>query len=1126
MLRILRHIVFTILLLGYLLTQTGTIATAQSYIEIFGQNREQFRKFDWKFFDTKHFRVYHYDKSGRQLGRYVAEEADNSISVVEKKLGGRFPPRFNIILYNSYEEYRQTNVGLKDESPLTGNVRAGTVNLVGDKLVVYFTGAHEDLRHQIRTGMANVVMERMIFGESFRKMVKNALTLNLPEWVTTGYIAYLVDGWDAKSNSAWKGIIDAQPKETFYRLSEMYPELAGKAFWRFVSEQYGMNMVKELLATMQQKTKLNKAFKDPAYLGMKITKAYDSCMKFYKGVYRLDALKQELPDSANGLIALKVPKDNSIVRSIRVSPRGSDVAYVVWKEGKYTVFTQKTAGEQVSSILLEGGQKDLTEQTDPDYPMLAWSTTGYKLAILYKKGFDTKLRIYNSLKGQIENYDIPKNRFDRVLSMCFMQDDDKLVFSAIKKSQTDLHMFTIKGSKLTNITDDVWDDVAPVFVSGGSRVGILFLSNRPKPNMNVPLGVNEMPTGPMKVFFYNTKTMSTELMQCSNYTTGNVTQPIQYGFDNFAYLYDGNGVNNRYVVLFARDKKNRDSAYAVPTTNYTSSIISQQYNLASGDVADVVQMKDKYMVYFHELVMPGPTAPAKVLTPTILSVDKAERKKTEQAKTQDQIGQPVAAPDEKKQPEIKTGNAFQSEFADTDEQPKHKAKSKENIIFNANKENTTTDSSVLSVITDSAYLKMKPANYRLSFKPDFFSIKLDNSILFTQYQSIASNGGQYQNPSLGGLINISLNDVLENYRISAGFQLPIDMAASTYYLQYQNFKKRMDWGLMILRSADKQTLPVGYMDQNGNLLFVQEQQFKSVLTMLQADISYPLDRIRSVRFHTSVRQDKLTERATDTLSLTYEVPNTVNYTSMSRLEYVFDNTISPVLNIMHGTRYKFYAEYIYGLNNGNKGCYNFGLDVRSYKKLYRNVILANRLAYAHSDGTAEVEYLLGGVDNWIKPEQSSNASQGPTENYGYQAMCVPMRGYLQYGRTGNNFAVLNTEVRAPIFSTFIKRPVQSAILTNLQAVAFVDAGGAWAGFLPDASNMDNTYKFPSIRSPYPGSNNNVFLNLTVPNSGGLALGYGAGLRTSLLGYFVRLDAAWNIEGNKKPIVYFALGTDF
>lgn len=1097
---------------------------AQSYIEVFGQNRVQYRKFDWKYFDTKHFRVYHYDKDGRQLGRYVAEEAEKSIAVVENKLGGKFPPRFSIILYNSYDEYRQTNVGLKDESPVTGNVKAGTLNLVDDKLVVYFTGEHSQLRHQIRTGMAKVVMARMLFGENFKKIVKFGTVgtlFGLPEWVTEGYISYLVDGWDPQTNSSWKSLLDARPKAGFYELSEEYPEVAGKAFWKFIATRYNNDMVKNLLYSMQQKSGVNKAVRDPATLAMKVARVYDSCIKFYKETYAADAAKQEAPDSTGGLIALKVPKDNSIIRSIRVSPRGSDVSYVVWHEGKYAVYTQKTSGEQQLSPILEGGQKDLTEQTDPDYPMLAWSATGYKLAILYRRGFDTKLRIYSSLNGRIENYEIPKNRFDRVLSMAFMQDEDKLVFSAIKKSQTDLYMFTLKGTKMTNITDDVWDDMSPVFVSGGSRTGILFLSNRPKPNMNVPLAVNELPTGPMNVYFYNTRTASAELMQCSSVAKGTVSQPIQYGFDNFAYLYDSNGINNKFVVLFARDRQNKDSAYAVPITNYTSSIINHQYNLASGNVADIIQVKDKYMVYFHALQMPGTNTTVKVLTPTSLSLEKPEpvRKVLPGADTTQLLA------DEPGNTQIQGGNVFQSEFTDT-LPTRQKARSKPNNIFNANSENAKSDTFMLTDITDSAYLKMKPAPYKLSFKPDFFSIRLDNSILFSQYQSIATNAGQYQNPSLSALTTLSLIERLEDYRITAGFQLPVNVAATTYYLQYQNFRKRLDWGVLLLRSQSKQTLSVGYTDNSGNLVFVQDQLFKSVLNMFQADFSYPLDRVRSIRFHSALRQDRLIEKATDTLSLTYEVPDRTTYTSLSRLEYVFDNTITRATNILNGTRFKFYAEYIYGLNKGNKGCYNFGLDMRNYQKLYKNVILATRFAYAHSDGTSMVQYLLGGVDNWIGPQKSPNASQPPADNYGFQAMSVPMRGYLQYGRTGNNFAALSNEVRVPVFSTFLKRPIQSAILRNLQAVAFIDAGGAWKGFMPDASNMDATYTYPQPGITIPGQPNNVILTLTVPGSGGLAMGYGAGLRTSLLGYFVRMDCAWNIEGKPKPIIYFALGTDF
>jgi hypothetical protein len=1099
---------------------------AQSYVETFGQNRIQHRKFLWKYFDTKHFRVYHYDKAGRDLGRYVAEESENDIHIVEQKLGGQFPQRFNIILYNSYEEYRQSNIGLKDESSLSGNSKAGTLNLVGDKLVVYFNGEHTDLRRQIRTGMAMVVMQRMIFGENFKKMVKNALLLNLPEWVTMGYIAYLVDGWDTKSSSEWKSLLDARPDAGFYALAEDHPELAGKAFWKFVANQYGSNTVKSLLYSMQQKASLNTATKDKGNLNMKVTKAYDSCIKYYKSVYALDAQKQEEPDSTKGIISLKVPKDNTIVRNIRVSPRGSDVSYVAWKEGLFTVYTQRTSHEQDVSVLLEGGQKDLTDQIDPGYPMMAWSNTGYKLAILYKKGKENNLRIYNSVKGSIENYVIPNNRFDRVLGMTFMDDDDKIVFSAIKKSQTDLYMFTIKGSKMTNITDDPWDDISPVFISGGSRTGILFLSNRPKPDMNVPVTVNELPVRPLNVFFYNTKTGRSELLQCTDVNTGSITQPIQYGFDNFAYLYDGNGITNKYVVMFARNRKNKDSAYSVPITNYTTSILSHQYNIASGEVADVVQSKDKYKVYFHELQMPGQNTPIKKLEPTTLSVEKPEPKKSVVQVISQKTGDTASAgyepiPDVL---DIKGGNAFQSEFSDNDAPAKKHRKTRAQQIEDRAAASAAPDSSQLKEMSDSAYVKMKPTAYRVSFKPDMLQIKLDNSLLFSQYQSIASNGGKYVNPSLGALSTIGLNELMENHRITAGLQLPLSNAPSTYFVQYQNFTRRLDWGLVALRSQNKNTMAVAYEDNNHNIIFVRDQLFKTSVNMLQSDFSYPLDRLRSVKFHTGLRQDRVVEKATDTLSLTYSIPTTNTFTSVSRLEYVFDNTIMPALNILNGTRFKFYTEYMRALNGPKKSCYNFGMDFRNYQKIYKNFILANRLAYAHSDGNSEVEYLLGGVDNWMSPKDAPGASQPPDPRYGFQAMTTSMRGYKQYARVGNNFAIFSTELRLPLIATFVNRPIKSPILKNLQLVGFADAGYAWKGFIPDAADNSATYSYPNLKSP-PSGLNNVALTITVPGSAGMAFGYGAGLRTSLFGYFVRGDVAWNIDGTK-PILYLALGTDF
>ncbi len=1086
-------------------------AKAQIYTETFGQNRIQTRKFDWRFFDTKHFRVYHYDAAGRQLARYVAEQAEKDIKIVEKKMGGKFPSRFNIILYNNYDEYRQTNIGRKNESQLQ-NVPAGTINLVGDKLVVYFTGVHTDLRKQLRSGMSRVVMQKLLFGESFREVVKNAVLLNLPDWTTDGFIAYLVDGWDAAAETDWKNLLQANPSDGFYKLAEKNPELAGKAFWKFISENYGENNVKNLLYNMQSKSSLPEGLR--MTLGMKMKQVYDSVIHYYNHVYTQDALALDHPDSlSQAIISIPVPHNGKEIRNIRVSPRGNDVAYVVWKEGEFNVVIQHTQNEQEKATIVSGGSRDPNEVPDPDYPLLSWSNNGYKLAILYKRRGKTRLRIYNSINAKLEDYIVPDNRFDRVLGMSFMEDDTKMVFSAQKRSQTDLFEFTIKRSRIKPITNDAWDDIQPWFVSGGSRRGILFLSNRPLPNLNVPIQVNELPTGPMNLFFYDTRTRRKELLQASHVEKGNITQPIQYGSDNFAFLNDVNGVMNKYVVVFGRDRNNMDSAYAVPITNYAQSIIGHQYNPASNQVADVIQVGDQYKVYFRPLELPGVNATEKQLTPTTLSVNN-ERNTTSVTDLSNTVIEPETTEAE---PVLESGNVFQSEFADEETNESESVPAGEEQKMAAQPvDNAYPEGDLDSVLVDSTYIKMRAQPYRLSFKPDFFTVRVDNSILFNKYQPAGALSGLPPNQSLSGLITISLDDAMEDHRFTGGFKLPINFSGSTYFLQYQNFKRRVDWGLLFYRDVNLYSYQLQTAD-TPSVVLPDPYVGKLASNILQGYVSYPLDRNRSIKLHLGFRQDILDFKAQDSISLKY-VDRQKTYWTMSRAEYVFDNTVNPALNIFKGARYKFFAEYFYKLSAPNGGFYNLGLDARYYKGIYRNIIFAARLAYAHSGGNQQINYLMGGVDNWLLPKQS-NMPPPTSQDFAFQAMANNLRGYPQNARRGNSYGVVNTEVRAPILTSILNRPIQSAFLKNLQAIAFIDVGSAWNGWLPNSDNED--YQFYN-RSGYV----TTVVTLPAPDYG-VAVGYGGGLRTMLFGYFMRVDAAWNIDQtNSKPMWIFSMGTDF
>jgi outer membrane protein assembly factor BamA len=172
------------------------------------------------------------------------------------------------------------------------------------------------------------------------------------------------------------------------------------------------------------------------------------------------------------------------------------------------------------------------------------------------------------------------------------------------------------------------------------------------------------------------------------------------------------------------------------------------------------------------------------------------------------------------------------------------------------------------------------------------------------------------------------------------------------------------------------------------------------------------------------------------------------------------------------------------------------------------------------------------VDGWLKfgsnEKQLSDGTikyryfdptntPAPDQNYAFQTLAVNLRGFRQNAANGNNAFVFNSEIRVPVFSTFLNQPINNAFLRNLQVVQFVDLGTAWNG-------QYNKIQRPSI--PY--GSGTVVVRLRAGGIGPFAGGYGFGARSTLLGYFIRFDAAWQMNGFFRggPQTYIALGFDF
>lgn len=1123
---------------------------AQSLSEVFGKNKIQYRKFEWKILETEDFRIYYYDRAGRDLARFVAEQVDKDLQIINKEAGTLFQKQLNIFVYNTYDELQQSNVGYQVDHEMSQLNPAGNINISGDKLTLYYSGNHEHLKYQMRKGMAKIYLEHLIFGNDFKSLMSNALQYDLPFWMTEGYVEYIVTEWTSKEESKWRSFVktqqweEAKAYQIFNHLVWKDPILAGKMFWKYLFDHYHEEQSKNFLLSVQSRNNIQKSSKEV------LDTAFRPLLQeiIVNNYQRLQLLPSDIEERRNRSLLLEIPKKKSEdeVRSLKVSPRGGDVAYIKWNQGSFEVVVQKVDAknkDESPSVILRGGAKNHTDLGDPDYPLIAWSNNGFKLGIVYEKNNRIRIRIYDAIKAQIQNYTIPASRFDRITGFTFMEDDQQMLFSAIKRGQSDLYEMTLKGFRIKQLTDDEWDDRSPIYVSGGARRGIVFLSNRTQPILNIKPLPNELPSGQFQAYFYNTTTQSNDLLALTNEQEGTIDQIIPYGSDHFAFLSDKSGINNRYLVYFNRNEWNQDTAYSVPHTFYTSNVIAHNYNAASASIAEIVEEDQFFKIYYDSIDYPdsnlertwidaaaeghvhklqfGPhyfEKPFQFLDAQFQSFRSLNHLIHA---GEDYITSYNLYPDKK----IELMEVEEDSLLDTssyDDLPSFGEHFYiEDSIFSPSEKNT--------IYVDSTYFKIRPFQYLLNFKMVEIGVKLDYTNMFSRYQSYSQQAGQYIMPSLSGMMFFQLYDQLEDYRFNGGFKLGSNLQDFTAMLEFEQFKRRLDWSVQVMRQQSNQSYNF-IIDPSVPAILIPGKQ---VSNFLKGGVKYPFSRTESAQIELGVRSDQMMIKAAHPLGL--YLPNVQDLFLISRLELIHDNTINPVLNIWNGMRFKVYGDYyhkfytnneFYHLDNQSEapnlgGMANVGIDFRFYQKIYRNTIAAFKFNAASSFGDYQLMYQMGGVEQQMNGNPSRSLPPSGKNHYAFQTMVGPLRGYNLNSRNGNTFALVNAELRIPLISTFTNWHVQSSFLKNFQIVGFLDVGSAWEGLLPTTQNMSRNYYY---RWPQGTNKPAVVVYLPNTNDNGLAMGYGGGIRAQLLGYYFKIDAARNLR--KEWALHLSLGTDF
>ncbi|MBR4114895.1 MAG: hypothetical protein IKK40_02675, partial [Bacteroidales bacterium] len=141
------------------------------YQQDFGKNRVQYDEKFWFYFRHEKFDVY-FDKNGRNLAEFVTQNVDTNYAELKKKLEFEYSRRIVFVVYNTLSDFRQSNIGYST-SEAEYNV-GGTAQIIDNKVMLYFSGDHEDLIRQVRKGIAEVMMSEYLFGVgSHRRILSN-----------------------------------------------------------------------------------------------------------------------------------------------------------------------------------------------------------------------------------------------------------------------------------------------------------------------------------------------------------------------------------------------------------------------------------------------------------------------------------------------------------------------------------------------------------------------------------------------------------------------------------------------------------------------------------------------------------------------------------------------------------------------------------------------------------------------------------------------------------------------------------------------------------------------------------------------------------------------------------------
>lgn len=1082
---------FSLCLLFGFTIHTGIAQTVLNQAT-YGKNRVQYKKFEWYVINTQNFELYFYG-GGEDIAKMAAGYAEADFTRMTDLVGYSPYNKTKIFVYNSVTDLQQSNIGIDAQGYSTG----GQTKFFRPEIELAFTGDKASFQKEINRSIASALIFEMMYGGSLKDMVKSAYLLTLPDWFIPGVTQYLAEGWSVELDDYMRDMLKYRKIKNIDSYTGQDARFVGHSIWNYIAEEYGKQSIANILNLTRIVRNSESGIQNT--IGVNYNRFINDWKKFY--IDQANGINNE--HSAIPIKNLvKANKKNYFYNHLQINVVQNLLAFSENNKGAYKVKIRNLQNGK-ETVIFKGGYRTTEQAINFNVPLLTWRNDTQLAIVGYEKG-QLQLWIYDTKTKKMQSSKLP---FTHIHSFAASEDGSQLVMSAEKEGQNDIYTYQFDNKTVRQITDDIFDDVTPSFLKKSNQ--IVFASNRLSDTVAIAKkGTLAEISDRFNIFIYQPQ--SKAVLQRLTNTLSTDLSPIAVNENLIVFLSNQRGI----VHLFGYDITNGVSKQI---TNFEHSI--DRYDFHNNRFVFNTLYNGREELFLMNNFDVSTTTVFSNKTPRQQRIDARQvaalRQKRQEAEKQQENQTP------KKDTPADTATRVNPFDIDTD-----------NYVFDLQNIQKQKKKKLLEGYkpTESEGLRRKPESIEFSKAVKYanrFSAENINTNLFIdpRYTLLADKVGFLRGATLQ--IESGIVELFENHRFNLGMGVLLNLSTpnTNYFLEYEYLRKRLDYRFRF----ERQTYSVSGPQQT----FLQ----RYALNKAQGSVSYAIDTRQ--RFTGTVFAANTTFSSTSSFigSSFLRIPQEDIYYGGFGVNYTFDNVIVPAPNVADGLRAKIGFENYTGINLEQKSFGNLYAEARYYKQLGKKIMFAGRAMYGQFLGKSPKNYRVGGTENWIFNQTDALSSNHPlyydesvteaaaSRNYSdllFTPYLMPLRGFNYNRLSGEGAFLANLEFRIPVLNYFSKGNITSNFIRNLQFVGFFDIGTAWNGNNPfSGDNAINTSEFSVPGNPFYAK----VINFKNP----FLMGYGGGMRTMILGFYLRGDLAWAIEDNvtaSKPKFYLSFGRDF